>query len=85
MSLAGWSLCYRPATHTNAVSGVAALSRSVASTRYFLVQGESNGGNGAPLPTPDIADTLNPSGGGCYGSGRQHRREVARTHGVRRQ
>ena len=62
VSLAGWSLQYRPATSTGAASGVVALSGSIAPAGYFLVQGGSNGANGAPLPTPDVLGTLNPSG-----------------------
>jgi 5'-nucleotidase len=62
VSLAGWSLQYRPATSTGAASGVVALSGSIAPAGYFLVQGGSNGSNGAPLPTPDVVGTLNPSG-----------------------
>ena len=62
VSLAGWSLQYRPATNTGAASGVVALSGSIAPAGYFLVQGGSNGSNGAPLPTPDVVGTLNPSG-----------------------
>ena len=62
VSLAGWSLQYRPATGTGAASGVIALTGSIAPSGYFLVQGGSNGANGAPLPTPDVVGTLNPSG-----------------------
>ncbi|MET4703648.1 ExeM/NucH family extracellular endonuclease [Frigoribacterium sp. UYMn621] len=62
VSLDGWSLQYRPATGTGAASGVVALSGSIAPAGYFLVQGGSNGVNGAPLPTPDVVGTLNPSG-----------------------
>ncbi|WP_255461141.1 ExeM/NucH family extracellular endonuclease [Glaciihabitans sp. INWT7] len=62
VSLAEWSLQYRPATSTGAASGVVALSGSIAPSAYFLVQGGSNGVNGAPLPTPDVVGTLNPSG-----------------------
>ncbi|CAN5422278.1 hypothetical protein BH10ACT4_BH10ACT4_14160 [soil metagenome] len=62
VSLAGWSLQYRPATSTAAASGVVALSGSIAPAGYFLVQGGSNGANGVTLPTPDVVGTLNPSG-----------------------
>ena len=62
VSMAGWSLQYRPATSSGAASGVVALSGSIAPAGYFLVQGGSNGGNGAPLPTPDVVGTLNLSG-----------------------
>jgi 5'-nucleotidase len=62
VSLSGWSVQYRPATGTAASSSVVALSGTIAPSGYFLVQGGSNGANGAPLPTPDVVSTLNPSG-----------------------
>ncbi|MEV7574596.1 ExeM/NucH family extracellular endonuclease [Pseudarthrobacter sp. NPDC089323] len=61
--LDGWSLQYRSATGTAAPSGVAALSGSIPAKGHYLVQGGSNGSNGADLPAPDlVAGVLNPSG-----------------------
>ncbi|HKU02341.1 MAG TPA: ExeM/NucH family extracellular endonuclease, partial [Arthrobacter sp.] len=62
VSLDGWSVQYRSATGTGAPSGVAPLSGSIPAKGYYLVQGSSNGTNGADLPKPDLATTLNPSG-----------------------
>ncbi|MFF2346614.1 ExeM/NucH family extracellular endonuclease [Pseudarthrobacter sp. NPDC058119] len=62
VSLDGWSVQYRSATGTGAPSGVAPLSGSIPARGYYLVQGSSNGTNGADLPKPDLATTLNPSG-----------------------
>lgn len=60
----GWSVQYRPATGTGAATGLTALTGSIAAYGYYLVQGGSNGVNGAALPTPDATGTLNPSGSG---------------------
>lgn len=63
VSLAGWSLQYRPATGTAAATGVVPLTGSIAGKGYYLVGGGSNGTNGQALPTPDVAsNALNPSG-----------------------
>jgi 5'-nucleotidase len=63
VSLAGWSLQYRSATGTAAPSGVAALSGSIPAKGHYLVQGSSNGANGADLPAPDlVAGALDFSG-----------------------
>lgn len=62
VSLDGWSIQYRSATGTGAPSGLAPLSGSIPAKGYYLVQGSSNGTNGADLPAPDLATTLNPSG-----------------------
>ncbi|MET4780377.1 ExeM/NucH family extracellular endonuclease [Glaciihabitans sp. UYNi722] len=62
VNLSGWSLQYRPATSSGPATGLVALSGSIAPDGYFLVQGGSNGTNGAALPTPDVVGTLNPSG-----------------------
>src|SRR6478672_4271485 len=60
VSLDGWSVQYRSATGTAAPSGVAALSGSIPAKDYYLVQGGSNGTNGADLPAPDlVAGALN--------------------------
>ncbi len=63
VSLDGWSVQYRAAGGTGAPSGVSALSGSIPAKGYYLVQGGSNGTNGADLPKPDlVAGGLNPSG-----------------------
>jgi 5'-nucleotidase len=63
VSLEGWSVQYRSGTGTAAPSGVAALSGSIPAKGYYLVQGGSNGTNGADLPTPDlVAGALNFAG-----------------------
>ncbi|MBT2250469.1 ExeM/NucH family extracellular endonuclease [Arthrobacter sp. BHU FT2] len=62
VSLDGWSVQYRSATGTGAPTGVAALSGSIPAKGYYLVQGGSNGTNGADLPKPDLVSSLNPSG-----------------------
>lgn len=63
VSLDGWSLQYRSATGTAAPTGVVPLSGSIPAKGYYLVQGGSNGTNGAALPAPDLAaGALNPSG-----------------------
>ena len=63
VSLAGWSLQYRPATGTAASTGVVPLTGSIGAKGYYLVGGGSNGSNGQALPTPDVAsNALNPSG-----------------------
>ncbi|MFD4990638.1 ExeM/NucH family extracellular endonuclease [Cellulosimicrobium cellulans] len=62
IDLSGMSLQYRSATGTGAFTGVTALTGTVAPGGYFLVQGGSNGSNGAALPTPDATGGLNPSG-----------------------
>ncbi len=62
IELSGMSLQYRSATSTGGFTGITALSGSVAPGGYFLVQGGSNGSNGAALPTPDATGGLNPSG-----------------------
>ncbi|KQQ89972.1 ExeM/NucH family extracellular endonuclease [Arthrobacter sp. Leaf137] len=63
VSLDGWSVQYRAAGGTGAPSGVSALSGSIPAKGYYLVQGGSNGTNGADLPAPDlVAGGLNPSG-----------------------
>ncbi|HSU48371.1 MAG TPA: lamin tail domain-containing protein, partial [Arthrobacter sp.] len=64
VALDGWSVQYRSATGTAAPSGVAALSGSIPAKGYYLVQGSSNGANGADLPSPDlVAGALNFAGG----------------------
>ncbi|MGO4592821.1 ExeM/NucH family extracellular endonuclease [Leifsonia sp. 2TAF2] len=63
VSLAGWSIQYRPATGTSASTGVVPLTGSIGAKGYYLVGGGSNGTNGQALPAPDVAsNALNPSG-----------------------
>ncbi|UKA67460.1 ExeM/NucH family extracellular endonuclease [Arthrobacter sp. FW306-05-C] len=63
VSLDGWSVQYRSGGGTAAPSGVAALSGSLPAGGHYLVQGGSNGTNGADLPKPDlVAGALNFSG-----------------------
>ncbi|MGP5394685.1 ExeM/NucH family extracellular endonuclease [Arthrobacter rhombi] len=62
ISVAGWSLQYRSATGTGATNTSVPLSGTVPAHGTFLVGGGSNGGNGAELPTPDLATSFNPSG-----------------------
>ena len=52
VTLDGMSLQYRSATGTGAFNGVAPLKGTITAGGYFLVQGNSNGTNGAALPTP---------------------------------
>ncbi|PTT68400.1 lamin tail domain-containing protein, partial [Arthrobacter sp. HMWF013] len=59
VSLAGWSLQYRSAGGTTAPA-VAPLAGSIPAKGYYLVQGSSNGTNGADLPAADtVATNLN--------------------------
>ncbi|GAT72263.1 outer membrane adhesin like proteiin [Microbacterium sp. HM58-2] len=62
VTLDGMSLQYRSGTGTAAFQGVAPLTGEIPAGGYFLVQGGSNGANGAALPTADVVSTLNPSG-----------------------
>lgn len=62
IALDGMSLQYRSATGTGAFNGVAPLKGTIPAGGYFLVQANSNGTNGAALPTPDATTTLSPSG-----------------------
>lgn len=56
------SIQYRSAAGTGASTGVVPLAGSIPAHGYYLVQGGSNGSNGAALPTPDATGGLNPSG-----------------------
>ncbi|WP_136055457.1 ExeM/NucH family extracellular endonuclease [Microbacterium sp. K24] len=62
ITLDGMSLQYRSATGTGASNGVAPLTGVIPAGGYYLVQGNSNGANGAELPAPDVVSTLTPSG-----------------------
>lgn len=53
VSLNGWSVQYRSATGVSAPSGVVPLSGTIPAKGHFLIQGTSNGTNGAALPAPD--------------------------------
>ncbi|RKO24466.1 ExeM/NucH family extracellular endonuclease [Pseudarthrobacter phenanthrenivorans] len=65
VSLDGWSVQYRSAAGTGSPTGVTALSGSIPARGHYLVQGGSNGANGADLPAPDLVSTaLNSSGTG---------------------
>ncbi|MDR6792588.1 5'-nucleotidase [Pseudarthrobacter oxydans] len=61
--LDGWSVQYRSATGLAAPTTVAPLTGTIAAKGHYLIQGASNGTNGAALPTPDlVAGGLNFSG-----------------------
>ncbi|MFB8189747.1 ExeM/NucH family extracellular endonuclease [Microbacterium sp. NPDC055988] len=62
ITLDGMSLQYRSATGTGASNGVAPLTGVIPAGGHYLVQGNSNGANGAELPAPDATSTLTPSG-----------------------
>lgn len=62
IALDGMSLQYRSATGTDAFTGVVPLSGTIAAGSHYLVQGGSNGKNGAALPTADVSGNINPSG-----------------------
>lgn len=62
ISLEGMSIQYRSATGTGKSNGVVTLSGEIPAGGYYLVQGGSNGGNGAELPAADASGNLNPSG-----------------------
>lgn len=62
VTLDGMSLQYRSANGTAAFNGVAPLTGVIPAGGYYLVQGNSNGANGAELPAPDAVSTLTPSG-----------------------
>lgn len=62
ITLDGMSLQYRSATGTGNSNGVVALSGTIPAGGHYLVQGGSNGANGADLPEADAAGNLNPSG-----------------------
>ncbi len=62
ITLDGMSLQYRSASGTAAFTGVVPLKGQIPAGGHFLVQGGSNGANGAALPAPDATGSLNPSG-----------------------
>ncbi|GAA3223911.1 ExeM/NucH family extracellular endonuclease [Oerskovia jenensis] len=62
IDLTGWSVQYRSATGTGASNGVVPLTGTIKAGGYYLVQGASNGANGAALPTPDATGTIAPQG-----------------------
>ncbi|WP_244887492.1 ExeM/NucH family extracellular endonuclease [Leucobacter chromiiresistens] len=65
ISLAGWSLQYRPATASAPASGagVIPLSGSIPAGGTFLITG-SAGANGQPVPAGDLSSTLAAGAGG---------------------
>ncbi|WP_307861147.1 ExeM/NucH family extracellular endonuclease [Microbacterium sp. SD291] len=64
ITLDGMSLQYRSATGTSAFQGLATLKGEIPAGGYYLVQGGSNGTNGADLPAADVVSGLNPGGAG---------------------
>ncbi|VXB90564.1 exported hypothetical protein [Microbacterium sp. 8M] len=62
IALDGTSIQYRSASGTGASNGVVPLAGSIPAHGYYLVQGGSNGANGAALPAADATGGLNPSG-----------------------
>ncbi|GAB6858953.1 ExeM/NucH family extracellular endonuclease [Microbacterium xylanilyticum] len=62
IALDGTSIQYRSAGGTGASNGVVPLAGSIPAHGYYLVQGGSNGTNGAALPAADATGGLNPSG-----------------------
>ena len=62
ISLDGRSLQYRAAPGTAASTTTLALTGCVGPGGYFLVQGGTNGDNGAALPTPDASVSMNLQG-----------------------
>lgn len=58
------SLQYRAAASTANPTGVLALSGSIAAKGHYLIQGNSNGANGAPLPAADATLTFAFAAGG---------------------
>ncbi|HHU10942.1 MAG TPA: ExeM/NucH family extracellular endonuclease [Intrasporangiaceae bacterium] len=62
VDLSGTSIQYRSATGTGNANGVVTLSGTIKAGGYYLVQLNSNGSNGAALPTPDATANVAPSG-----------------------
>src|SRR5215471_1179826 len=64
VTITGWSVQYASATGTGnfASNSVTAISGSIPSGGYYLVQLASGGTNGATLPTPNATGTVNISG-----------------------
>jgi hypothetical protein len=62
ISLDGWSVQYRPYNGVAAFTTVVALTGHIEPGGTYLVSGNSNGANGAPLPTPDVTSTVSLSG-----------------------
>ncbi len=59
IDLTGWSVQYGSATNTTTWSGVTPLSGSIAPGAFFLVQEASGGTVGTPLPSADVAGSIN--------------------------
>ncbi|WP_084606151.1 ExeM/NucH family extracellular endonuclease [Agreia bicolorata] len=66
VDLSSMSLQYRSAGGSANPSGVLSLTGSIAAGGYYLIQGGSNAGNGAALPTPDaiMSDSFAAGAGG---------------------
>ncbi|TFD37983.1 ExeM/NucH family extracellular endonuclease [Cryobacterium sp. TMT2-10] len=64
VTLDGTSLQYRSATGTTNPTAVLPLTGSIPARGYYLVQGNSNAANGAPLPTPNASLSSSFAGGG---------------------
>ncbi|UNK70056.1 ExeM/NucH family extracellular endonuclease [Microbacterium sp. H1-D42] len=62
ITLDGMSLQYRSATGSGASNGTIALTGTIASKGYYLVQANSNGPAGSDLPAADKVSSLTPSG-----------------------
>lgn len=64
VDLSGMSLQYRSPTGTSTASSTVPLTGTVGADDYYVVQGGSNGANGAPVPNVDQSSGINPGGGG---------------------
>ncbi len=58
----GWTVQYRSYSSTSGFTGKIALSGTIPPGGHYLVSGNANATNGAPLPTPDVASTIAFSG-----------------------
>jgi len=64
VDLSSMSLQYRAATKAENPTGVQPLTGTIAPGGHYLIQGNSNGANGAALPTPDASLNFAFAGGG---------------------
>lgn len=58
----GWTVQYRSYSSTSAFTGKIALSGTIPAGGHYLLSGNANAANGAPLPTPDVTSTIAFSG-----------------------